>query len=178
MVPTWPSIQQLVRLSNSPLWTYAPLLSALATQSISTVHVELHCRSTVATGTAGHRQDAVCMLRAGGTCRRSQWDSMSEAEAAPEDLRLMSSTKPKLACTHALGLGGQRLVHPAAGHAARAAKVCYQYAYFGWHCTAVSAFSGPGLNIQGAAATSSRHHHNVAERHELHACTAGIKGLL
>ena len=42
MVPTWPSIQQSVRLSSSPLWTYAPLSTAFAAQSIS--------RKTVAAG--------------------------------------------------------------------------------------------------------------------------------
>ena len=61
------------------------------------------CRAAAA---AAHTDCKRMMLaglqQAQHTCRRSQWESMSDAEAAPEDLRRMSSTKPKLACSSAV----------------------------------------------------------------------------
>ena len=49
----------------------------------------------------GYASEDSAEQKAGYTCRRSQWDSMRDEEAAPEDFRLMSSTNPKLACmTH------------------------------------------------------------------------------
>ena len=74
------------------------LPSRLQRRTLAISAAGLHHTAGATTGCSRSCWQAGRMKQAQRTCRRSQWESMSDAEAAPEDLRRMSSTKPKLAC--------------------------------------------------------------------------------